>query len=394
MHESSFCPLSQRVRDLKPSAIRQFFDLAASMRGEVLSLSIGEPDFVTPWQIREAGIYSLEQGRTHYSSNQGLSELRRAIADYSAERFDIHYAAESEILVTVGGSEALDLSFRALLDPGDEILLPEPCFVAYEALAELLGARVRHIPLSQDSGFRLRPEALEAALSPRSKLLVLAYPNNPTGASFSRQDWEALLPVLRRHPRLQILSDELYAELHYAAEPFCSPASLPELRPRCIVVGGFSKAFAMTGWRIGYALAPEPIMAAMTKIHQFGIMSAPTTAQYAAIEALRHGGEEVARMREAYNQRRRYICAKLEAMGLPVFEPEGAFYVFPDIRFSGLSSMEFCQRFLQEERVAIVPGLAFGPSGEGHVRISYAASMDVIREAMKRLDRFCQSLRP
>lgn len=384
--------LSKRVRALKPSGIRRFFNLANEMKGKVISLSIGEPDFVTPWAVREAGIYSLEQGHTHYTSNQGLLALRQAISSYVAKRFQQAYAAETEVVVTVGGAEAIDACFRACVDEGDEVILPEPCFVAYRACADLVGAKVVPISLSAQDEFRLTPEALEASITEKSKLLVLGYPNNPTGGIMRREDLEALLPVLDRHPNLLILSDELYAELNYSDEPFCSISTLGKLRERCIVVGGFSKAFAMTGWRIGYAMAPEDLAQAINKIHQFAIMSAPTTAQYAALEALKTCLPEVEKMRRQYNERRRYLYHALKEMGLEVFEPLGAFYIFPNIETYGLTSMQFCERFLREEQVAIVPGDAFGECGEGFVRISYAASMVSIQEAVQRLRRFLKKL--
>lgn len=393
MSDAGKTRLSQKVMQIKPSAIRKFFDLANEMKGRVISLSIGEPDFVTPWVVREAGVYSLEKGYTHYSPNTGYISLREEIAKYMAERFDLAYEPKSEILVTVGGSEAIDLCFRALLNPGDEVIVPEPSFVAYNSLAVLAGATPVPVPTSPEEQFRLKPEALEAAITDKTRLLVLAYPNNPTGAIMPREDLEALLPVLERHPEIMVVSDELYAELTYADEPHCSIASLPGMKERTVVIGGFSKAFAMTGWRLGFALAPDDIIGGMNKIHQYGIMSAPTTAQYGGITALREGIGEVAAMCEAYNQRRRIIIKRLNEMGLPCFKAEGAFYVFPDISSCGMDSNTFCETLLEEEMVAIIPGLAFGACGEGFARISYAASLENIEEAMNRLERFTAKYR-
>ncbi|NCC82761.1 MAG: aminotransferase class I/II-fold pyridoxal phosphate-dependent enzyme [Clostridia bacterium] len=385
--------ISERVESIQPSAIRKFFDLANEMKGQVISLSIGEPDFVTPWSIREAGIYSLEKGYTHYSPNTGYKILRKEIASYMKQRFSLVYNPDHEILVTVGGSEAIDLAFRTLLNPGDEVIIPEPSFVAYNSLATLTGAVPVPIATKPEEDFRLTAAALEAAITEKSKLLVLAYPNNPTGGTMSRQDLEALLPILEEHPDLLIVSDELYAELTYSDVPHCSIASLPGMWERTIIIGGFSKAFAMTGWRIGFALAPQDLIAGMNKIHQYGIMSAPTAAQYAGITALREGLDDVADMRDAYNQRRRVLIRRLNKIGLPCFNAQGAFYAFPDIRSTGLTSNQFCEKLLEEEKVAIIPGVAFGACGEGFVRISYAASIDNIEEALVRLERFVNKYR-
>ena len=380
--------LSAQVRQLKPSGIRRFFDLANEMRGQVISLSIGEPDFVTPWGICEQGIYSLERGYTHYTANTGMIELRQAISDYMGRRFGMHYDPREEVLITVGGSEAIDDAVRALVDPGDEVLIPEPCYVSYRASVLLAGAVPVAIPLGVETAFRLTPEALEAQITPRTRLLVMAYPNNPTGAVMEREDLEALAAVLRRHPQVAVISDELYAELTYEPAVFVSLASLPDMRERTVVVGGYSKAFAMTGWRLGYALGPEAIIGAMNRIHQYVIMCAPTTAQYAAINAMENAETYVAPMRREYDRRRRVLTRGLNAMGLPCFEPLGAFYAFPDIRSTGLSSDAFCERLLQEEKVAVIPGTAFGDSAEGFIRISYAASIDNIIEALRRIGRF------
>jgi aminotransferase len=379
--------LSKTAQSIPASAIRRFFDMANEMKGQVISLSIGEPDFVTPWSIRHAGIYSLEQGNTHYSPNQGFIQLREAISAYMQRRFRLAYDPQDEIVVTVGGSEAIDLCVRALINPGDEVIIPEPCFVAYRACVCLAGGVPVSIPCQMEDGFKPKPEKLAAALSPRTKLVMLGFPNNPTGAVLSRAEVAALADVLRGRDVL-VLSDELYAELTYAPAEHASIAALEDMRDRTVVIGGFSKAFAMTGWRIGFACGPAVIIGAMNKIHQYAIMCSPTTAQDAAIEALRNSNGHVAAMRDEYNRRRRFVLNACSEAGLGCFEPLGAFYVFPDIRSTGLGSTQFCETFLKEEKVAIVPGNAFGACGEGFVRISYAASLDNIREAMQRLQAF------
>lgn len=379
--------LSRTVRSVPPSAIRRFFDLCSEMKGDAISLSIGEPDFVTPWAVREAGIYSLEQGHTHYSPNQGFSELREEIALYLSRRFNLEYDPKRQVLVTVGGSEAIDLACRALLDPGDEVVIPEPCFVAYRNCVLLSGGVPVSVPCLPEDGFRLRPEALRAALTPRTKMVMLGFPNNPTGAVLSREDLAPLVDLLLETEAV-VLSDELYAELTYRPEGHVSIASFPGMPDRTLVVNGFSKAFAMTGWRLGYLCGPESLVGPMNKIHQYAIMSAPTTAQYAAAEALRTCEREVRDMAEEYDRRRRTVLRAVREAGLPCVEPEGAFYVFPDIRPTGLSSTEFCERLLAEKKVAIVPGNAFGACGEGFVRICYAYSIDRIRDAMGRLRDF------
>jgi aminotransferase len=379
--------LSDSSKRIPPSAIRRFFDLANEMKGEVISLSIGEPDFVTPIDIREAGILSLEQGNTHYSPNQGFIELREAISDYMQRRFQLQYNASHEIVVTVGGSEAIDLLIRAVVNPGDEVIIPEPCFVAYKACVLLAGGIPITIPCRQEDDFKLRPEQLQAALTPRTKLVVLGFPNNPTGAVLEKSEVEALAEVLRNQSVL-VLSDELYAELTYEPAFHYSIAAAAGMRDKTVVINGFSKAFAMTGWRIGFACGPQELIAAMNKIHQYAIMSSPTTAQEAALAALRNGENHVIVMREEYNRRRRYVVQACRDAGLDCFEPLGAFYVFPDIRPTGMTSSAFCETFLSEEKVAIVPGNAFGDCGEGFVRISYAASMDNILKAMQRLKAF------
>ena len=373
------------IRDLKPSGIRRFFDLASTM-DNVVSLSIGEPDFATPWHIRDVGIYSLEKSRTHYLANAGLMELREEIVKYAARRFGLEYAPQN-VLVTVGGSEAIDLACRVLLAPGDEVIVPEPSFVCYEPLCRMAGASVIRLRTLAEDEFRVTPEALEAAITPRTKLLILSYPNNPTGAILRREDVEALAEVIRRHD-LFVLSDEIYAELTYGEERHFSFGAVEDLKERVLVINGFSKAYAMTGWRLGYVMGDEYLIKMMTKLHQFGIMSAPTTSQYAACEALREGDDDIAAMREEYDDRRRIILDGLSTMGLACFEPKGAFYVFPEIVSTGLDSERFCEALLLEERVAVVPGNAFGESGEGFVRISYAASLENISKAMERMDTF------
>lgn len=385
--------LSGRVLDLKPSGIRRFFDMANELKGQVISLSIGEPDFVTPWHIAEEGIYSIEKGRTHYTANQGMIELREAIADFTKQRYDYDYKPKSEILVTVGGSEAIDAAVRALINPGDEVLIPEPAYVAYAACVSLSGGIPVPVPLRVEHSFKLQADDLRAAITEKTKMLLMAYPNNPTGAVMTQEELARLLPVLLDHPQIMIVSDELYAELIYKPARFYSLANYPELKDRSVVIGGFSKAFAMTGWRIGYALGPADVIAAMNKIHQYVIMSSPTLAQYAAIEALRNGARAVEEMRQAYDRRRRLLIKRLNEMGLETFEPQGAFYVFPDIRSTALDSTTFCERLLMEKKVAIIPGNAFGESGEGFVRISYAASIEDIAMALDRIESFINELR-
>ncbi|MGM9653610.1 MAG: aminotransferase class I/II-fold pyridoxal phosphate-dependent enzyme [Eubacteriales bacterium] len=382
--------IPSRIREIKPSGIRKFFDLVAN-RPDAISLTIGEPDFVTPWHIRVAGIESLEHGKTYYTSNSGLNELREEISAYLARRFDVHYDPKSQIIVTVGGSEAIDLTFRALLAPGDEVIIPLPAFVCYEPLTTLAGGVPVTIATQEKNGFRLTADELRAAITPRTKLLVLPYPNNPTGAIMTREALEAIAEVLRGTDIL-VLADEIYAELTYGRR-HCSCASVPGLAERTILASGFSKAFAMTGWRLGYLAAPTPIARQLLKIHQYAIMCAPTTAQFAAVEAMRNGDEDIERMRAEYNRRRRYLTAGLRAIGLDCFEPEGAFYVFPNISGFSLSSEEFCARLLEEHNVAIVPGNAFGACGEGFARISYAYSVEHISRALDSMEAFVKSLR-
>ncbi len=381
--------LSQRAAGLKPSGIRKFFDLLTEMK-DVVSLGVGEPDFPTPWHVRDAGIYSLEKGHTKYTGNAGLSELRREISRYLERRFSLQYDPLHEILVTVGGSEAIDLAMRALINPGDEVIIPEPCFVCYEPISRLADGVPVVLPLVAENEFRVSPEQLEAVLTPKSKLLVLPYPSNPTGGVMAREDLEALRPVIEKH-NLFVISDEIYAELSYG-ERHVSLASLPGMKERTVVVNGFSKAYSMTGWRLGYACAPAEILSVMHKVHQFAIMCAPTTSQYAGIEALRNGDEDIEAMKEEYDGRRRYLVQGLRELGFDCFEPRGAFYVFPSIQKTGLSSEEFCERLLVEQQVAVIAGNAFGASGEGFVRMCYAASMHDLQTALERMRRFLDSL--
>ena len=382
--------MSKRIQEVKPSGIRRFFDILEEMK-DAISLGIGEPDFVTPWHIRDAGIYSLEKGFTKYTGNAGMAELRREIAAYLNRRFDLQYDFANQIVVTVGGSEAIDLSLRCLLNPGDEVIVPVPSFVCYGPLASMAGGTPVYVELKAENEFRLTPEQLKAAITPKTKIVVLPFPSNPTGGIMERRDLEALADVLRGTD-IMVLSDEIYAELTYG-QRHVSMANLTDMYERTVVVSGFSKSHAMTGWRMGYVCAPRPIIAAMTKLHQFGIMSAPTTSQYAAVEAMRNGDKDIEHMREEYDRRRRYLVENLNRIGLQCFEPKGAFYVFPCIQSTGLSSEEFCERFLKEEKVAVIPGNAFGPGGEGFVRACYAASMKDIAEAVSRMDNFLTNLR-
>ena len=376
---------------LKPSGIRKFFDIVSEME-DVVSLGVGEPDFDTPWAIRDEGIYSLEKGRTFYTSNAGLKQLREQIALYLHRRFSLNYDPMKEIFVTVGGSEGIDMAFRAMLNPGDEVLVPQPCYVSYVPCVELAGGRVVPIPLKAENQFRLTAQELLDAVTEKTKILVLPFPNNPTGAVMEREDLEKIAEVILEKD-LYVLSDEIYAELTYTGNRHVSIAELPGMAERTIVINGFSKAYAMTGWRLGYACGPKEIIAQMIKIHQYCIMCAPTTSQYAAVTALRDCDDEVARMREAYNMRRRFLMYAFDEMGLPCFEPFGAFYVFPCIREFGMTSEEFATKLLQEEHVAVVPGDAFGDSGEGFIRISYAYSIDNLKAALKRIDHFITRLR-
>ena len=373
--------------DMKPSGIRKFFDIAAEME-DVISLSVGEPDFSTPWHIRQEAVRTLEKGRTWYSPNAGFLALREAISHYVQRHSHVTYDPKGEVLVTVGGSEAIDLCFRSLLTPGDEVLIPEPAFVCYDPLTRMAGGIPVPLVTKAEDAFRLRAEVVAAAITPKTKLLVLPYPNNPTGAIMPREDLEALAEVLRGTD-IMVLSDEIYGELTYGRDHM-SFAAIEGMQERTILVSGFSKAFAMTGWRLGYACGPAPVMKMMTKLHQYGLMCAPTTAQYAAIEAMNNGDEDVEKMRGEYDMRRRYIVDELNKLGLTCFEPEGAFYVFPSIQMTGMTSEEFCEALLKEKHVAVVPGNAFGDSGEGFIRISYCYSIKHITEAIRRMREFLE----
>ena len=377
--------LAPAAKAMRPSGIRKFFDLAADMP-HCISLGVGEPDFKTPWSVRDAGIRSLELGRTKYTANAGLKDLRKEICTYLQRRFELHYQ-EKNVLVTVGGSEAIDLAIRALVQPGDEVIIPEPCFVCYEPITQLTGGVPVHIATRAEDQFRLTADQLRAAITPKTKLLIFPYPNNPTGAVMSAAEVEEIAAVLRE-TNVLVLSDEIYSELTYGLDRHVSIASLPGMAERTIVVNGFSKSYAMTGWRLGYAVGPAPLIKVMTKIHQSCIMSAPTTSQYAAITALRQCDDQIEMMRDEYNRRRRYVVKALNEMGLTCFEPRGAFCVFPSIQISGLTSSEFCEQLLREKEVAIIPGSAFGASGEGYARISYAYSVDHLQTAMKRIREF------
>jgi aminotransferase len=383
-------PLSERITEIKPSGIRKFFDLVSEMK-DAISLGVGEPDFDTPWMIRDEGIYSLEKGRTFYTSNSGLKELKIEIAAYLKRHYGLKYDYSDEILVTVGGSEAIDIAMRAMLDPGDEVIIPQPSYVSYEPCAVLANGKPVIIELKAENEFRLTAKELRDAVTPKTKLVVLPFPNNPTGAIMEKKDLEEIAEVIIEND-LFVLSDEIYSALTYL-ENHVSIASLPGMKDRTITINGLSKSHAMTGWRIGYACGPSEIIAQMTKIHQFAIMCAPTTSQYAAVAALRDGDESVEAMREEYNGRRRYLMHRFREMGLECFEPYGAFYVFPCIKEFGLSSDEFAEMLLREEKVAVVPGTAFGAGGEGFLRISYAYSLDNLKEALDRMERFITRLR-
>lgn len=383
-------PLSDQVVALKPSGIRKFFDIVSEMK-DAISLGVGEPDFDTPWHIRDEGIYALERGRTFYTSNAGLKELRQEVCNYLKRKQGIEYAWDKEVVITVGGSEAIDIGLRAMINPGDEVIIPQPSYVSYEPCAILAGAKPVILNLKAENEFRLTAGELEEAITDRTKVLVLPYPNNPTGAIMEQKDLEAIAQVIIKHD-IFVMSDEIYSELTYK-DRHVSIASLPGMQERTILINGFSKAYAMTGWRLGYACGPHAIIQQMTKIHQFAIMCAPTTSQYAAVEALKNGDADVEEMKLSYNQRRRFLLNAFEEMGLECFEPFGAFYVFPCIKEFGMTSDEFANAFLEAEKVAAVPGTAFGDSGEGFLRISYAYSLDTLREAMTRLSRFIGKLR-
>ncbi|MCR5389478.1 MAG: aminotransferase class I/II-fold pyridoxal phosphate-dependent enzyme [Lachnospiraceae bacterium] len=383
-------PLNKKVGDIKPSGIRKFFDIVSEMK-DAISLGVGEPDFDTPWHIRDEGIYSLEKGRTFYTSNAGLKELKEEISKYLKRKIDTHYDPTDEIMVTVGGSEGIDAALRAMIDEGDEVLIPQPCYVSYDPCTVLAGGVPVPINLKAENDFRLTKEELEEAITDKTKILILPFPNNPTGAVMEKKDLEAIAEVIIEHD-LYVISDEIYSELYYK-DDYTSIVQIPGMKERTVYINGFSKAYAMTGWRLGYACAPEIILSQMLKIHQFAIMCAPTTSQYAAIEALKNGDEDVKMMRDAYDQRRRFLLDAFKNMGLSCFEPFGAFYVFPCIKEFGMTSDEFATKFLEEEKVAVVPGTAFGDCGEGYVRISYAYSIENLKIAIGRLDKFVKRLR-
>ncbi len=382
--------VSRRVQELKPSGIRKFFDLLENM-DDAISLGVGEPDFPTPWHIRDAGIYSLEKGFTKYTSNAGMTDLRREICNYLYRRFDLSYDYNTQVLVTVGGSEGIDCAIRCLVDPGDEVLIPEPSFVCYGPMVSLASGVPIAIPLVADNEFRLSPEQLLRYVTEKTKALVLPYPSNPTGGIMEREDLEALVPILKERG-IVVISDEIYAELTYG-QKHVSMANIPEMYDQTLVVNGMSKSYSMTGWRLGYVCGPEALISPMTKIHQYAIMSAPTTSQYAAVEALKYGDGDIEAMKEEYDGRRRYLVEGLRALGLDCFEPRGAFYVFPCIKSTGLTSEEFCEQLLLQQKVACISGNAFGDSGEGFVRMCYAASMHDLEEALRRMGLFLDSLK-
>ena len=378
--------LCETANNIKPSGIRKFFDVVSEMP-DAISLGVGEPDFDTPWHVVDEGIYSLEKGKTYYTSNSGLMELREEICKWYGRKYNIFYNAASQCLITVGGSEGIDLALRAMLNPGDEVIIPEPSYVSYVPCVSLAGGVPITIDLKNENCFKLTAEELEEAITDKTKVLILSFPNNPTGAIMTRSDLEPIAKLAIEHD-LYVISDEIYSELTYGKQGHCSIASIPGMKERTIVINGFSKAFAMTGWRLGYALAPEAIASVMTKIHQFCIMCAPTTSQYAAIEALKNGDKDVAIMKKSYDERRRYLFKRLTDMNMPAFEPLGAFYIFPNISRFGMSSEEFAEKLLKEQKLAVVPGTAFGNSGEGFIRISYAYSIDQLREALDRIEAF------
>lgn len=383
--------INQKVQSIQPSGIRKFFDIANEIE-DVISLGVGEPDFDTPWHVREEGIYTLQKGRTFYTANRGLMELRTEISNYIARNHAVQYNPATQVLVTIGGSEAIDLALRACLEPGDEVIYHEPCYVSYLPCITLADGVPVPIPLKEANDFRLTAAELEAAITPKSKALILSFPNNPTGAVMTKEDLEAIAEVIVRHDLL-VITDEIYSELSYTGKKHYSLIDLPGMVERTIYINGFSKAYAMTGWRLGYCCGPEEILAQMVKIHQFAIMAAPTMSQYAGTMALKNGASDVEMMRDSYNQRRRYLMAELKRLGIPCFEPFGAFYIFPNISQFGLSSEEFATRLIREHKVAVVPGSAFGQSGEGFVRVSYAYSIDELKQAFERIERFINELR-
>ena len=382
-------PVSKTITEIKPSGIRKFFDIVNTME-DAISLGVGEPDFDTPWRVRDEAIYSLEQGRTFYTSNAGLMELKVAIAEYLDRKYDLHYDPKSEMMMTVGGSEAIDIGLRAMLDPGDEVIIPEPSYVSYVPCTVLAGGVPVIVNLKESDEFRLTAQELEDAITDKTKVLILPYPNNPTGAVMEREDLEAIAEVIRKHD-IYVMTDEIYSELTYQMD-HVSIASLPGMKETTVYINGFSKAFAMTGWRLGYACAPEVILKQMLKIHQFAIMCAPTTSQYAGIEAVKHCDREVEDMKMQYNERRIYVLKRLRDMGFSCFEPYGAFYVFPSIKSTGMSSDDFATTLLKTEKVAVVPGTAFGDCGEGFIRISYAYSMENLKVALDRIEKFLKTL--
>lgn len=383
-------PLSKTIKTIEPSGIRKFFDIVSEME-DAISLGVGEPDFDTPWHIRDEGIYSLEKGRTFYTSNAGLKELKIEISKYLDRKYGMKYNYNNEIMVTVGGSEGIDMALRAMLDPGDEVIIPQPSYVSYEPCTVLAGGKPVIVELKEENEFRLTAEELEEAITPKSKILIMPFPNNPTGAVMELNDIEAIAKVVKEHD-LYVITDEIYSELTYL-EKHVSIASLPGMKERCVLINGFSKAYAMTGWRLGYVCAPKEILSQMLKIHQFAIMCAPTTSQYAAVEAMKNGDADVVQMRDQYNERRRYLLHRLKNMGLKCFEPFGAFYIFPSIKEFGMTSDEFATELLNSKKVAVVPGTAFGKSGEGFVRISYAYSIDDLKTALGRIEEFVNELR-
>ncbi len=382
-------PVSKTITEIKPSGIRKFFDIVNTM-DDAISLGVGEPDFDTPWRVRDEAIYSLEQGRTFYTSNAGLMELKVAISEYLDRKYDLHYNPKTEMMMTVGGSEAIDIGLRAMLDPGDEVIIPEPSYVSYVPCTVLAGGVPKIINLKESDEFRLTAQELEEAITDKTKVLILPYPNNPTGAIMEKEDLEAIAEVIRKHD-IYVMTDEIYSELTYQMD-HVSIASLPGMKERTVYINGFSKAFAMTGWRLGYACAPEVILKQMLKIHQFAIMCAPTTSQYAGIEAVKHCDREVEDMKMQYNERRVYVLQRLRGMGLTCFEPYGAFYVFPSIKGTGMTSDDFATTLLKTEKVAVVPGTAFGDCGEGFIRISYAYSMENLKIALDRIEKFLKGL--
>ena len=383
--------LANKIVEMPSSGIRKFFDIVTEMP-DAISLGVGEPDFDTPWPIREEAIRAIKAGRTFYTANAGLIELRQAICDYTARKIGVSYDPASECFISVGGSEAIDLAFRATLNPGDEVIVPQPCFVSYVPCIEMAGGVPVTINLQEKNEFRLQPEELESAITPRTKALFISYPNNPTGAIMEKEDLEKLVPIILKHDLL-VITDEIYAELTYGGKNHCSIAALPEMKERCIFVNGFSKAFAMTGWRLGYAMAPHEIMQQMIKIHQYCIMSSPTISQYAAIYAMTDGDNDTQMMRQSYDKRRKYLLRRFKEMHIPCFEPKGAFYIFPNISEFGMTSEEFALELLRRKEVAVVPGSAFGACGEGFLRISYAYSLDDLRIAFDRISEFVEELR-